>query len=63
MAGAWTDEDTCEAVGLHAFARAGRTSFVDGYRAYERAVEECQAQLQKRRMIEEFRRLGRESDG
>lgn len=56
----WTDDDDCEAVGLHAFARDGRTSLVDGYRAYERAGEECQRGRQRQRMVEEFERLMRE---
>lgn len=57
---AWTDEDECEAVGLHAFARDGRASLVDGYHAYECAFEECQRGRQRRRMAEEFERLMRE---
>ena len=56
----WTDEDDCEAVGLHAFARGGQASFVDGYDAHERAVQECRREWQRRRMAEEFERLRRE---
>ena len=50
----------CEAAGLHAFARGGQASFVDGYDAHERAVQECRQERQLRRMVEEFERLRRE---
>jgi hypothetical protein len=59
---AWTDDDECEAVGLHAFARDGRASLVDGYRAYESAIEQCQQTHQMRRLREEFERLMRERE-
>jgi hypothetical protein len=52
----WTDADACEAIGLYAFARDGRASLVDGYQAYERAVEECRRARQRQRMVEEFER-------
>ena len=53
---AWTDADACGAMGLHAFARDSRTSLVDGHRAYERAVEECLRERERRRMVAEFER-------
>jgi hypothetical protein len=54
---AWSDDDVCEAVGLHAFAQAshGKT-LLDGYDAYEHAARECRMTRERERMIAEWER-------
>lgn len=37
----WTDEDDCEALGLQAFSKEGRTSLSAGYEALKKTVGEC----------------------
>jgi hypothetical protein len=57
----WTDDDACEAVGLHAFAQASHgASLVAGYDAYERAAQECHRSRDRERMMAEWERLQRE---
>ena len=58
----WTDEDACEAVGLHAFARPSHgTTLVAGYDAHERAAQECYRARSRERMVAEWERLRRKT--
>ncbi len=56
----WTEDDECDVVGLQAFAREGRTSFGDGYAAYEQAVRDCHWDHTERRAIEYLERMEKE---
>ncbi len=56
----WTEDDECDLVGMQAFAREGRTSFGDGYAAYEQAVRDCHWDHTERRVIEHLERAERE---
>jgi len=56
----WTEDDECDVVGLQALAREGRTSFADGYAAYEQAVRDCHWNHTEQRVIEHLERTERE---
>ncbi len=54
---AWSDDDACEAVGLHAFAKASHGStLVAGYEAYEGAAKDCRRTRSRERMVAEWER-------
>ncbi len=55
----WTDDDECEVIGLQALARHGQASLVEGYEAYERAVERCDSEKAGQRFAEYLERLRR----
>jgi hypothetical protein len=58
---AWTDNDACEAVALHAFAHAShKNTLVAGYEAYERAENECRDARILERIMAEWK--GRQGD-
>lgn len=48
----WADDDECEVIGLQALASYGQASFVEGYKAYETAVEQCRSEKLRQRAAE-----------